>query len=96
MKLPKLPPADLRVATVRGEDDEEWVVLSYPIAVAHLPDGLTPAERHVAELVLRGMTNAQIARARGCAVRTVANHLAKIYRKLQVASRAELAARLGE
>lgn len=53
---------------------------------------LTPAEREVALLVVRGLSNAAIAKQRRCAVRTVANQLQAIYRKLGVASRAELGA----
>jgi DNA-binding CsgD family transcriptional regulator len=39
---------------------------------------------------LRGASNQDIARTRGVSVRTVANQLAAVYRKLGVRSRAEL------
>ena len=40
--------------------------------------------------VFRGASNAEIARHRGASVKTIANQLDTIYRKLAVTSRAEL------
>jgi DNA-binding NarL/FixJ family response regulator len=54
---------------------------------------LTPAERAVATLLLEGASNAEIAHKRNTSVRTVANQVAAIFRKAQVGSRVELAAR---
>jgi DNA-binding CsgD family transcriptional regulator len=56
----------------------------------HGAEALTPAEMRVAHLAARGMTNAQIARALVLAQRTVETHLTRTYRKLGIASRAEL------
>jgi DNA-binding CsgD family transcriptional regulator len=56
-------------------------------------DWLTKAEREIAELVLGGASNREMAEVRGCSVRTVANQLQSVFRKLGVASRAELACR---
>jgi DNA-binding CsgD family transcriptional regulator len=53
---------------------------------------LTRAELEVASALLDGGTNQQIAAARGSSVRTVANQVASIFRKLGVGSRGELAA----
>jgi DNA-binding NarL/FixJ family response regulator len=53
---------------------------------------LTPAEREVAAAILEGKSNAAIARQRKSAVRTVANQVASLFRKLGVHSRGELAA----
>ena len=53
---------------------------------------ITPAEREIALSVLSGLSNADIAARRGTSVRTVANQLAQLYRKLRVCSRLELAA----
>lgn len=39
------------------------------------PPSLTRAEREVAESVVRGLANAEIARARGTSVCTLANHM---------------------
>jgi DNA-binding CsgD family transcriptional regulator len=54
--------------------------------------GLTAAERDVASRALGGMSNASIARARASSPRTVSNQLSSVFRKLGVASRAELVA----
>jgi DNA-binding NarL/FixJ family response regulator len=53
---------------------------------------LTRSERRVAELVARGKTNQEIARARRTSVRTVANQVAAILRKLGATSRVAIAA----
>jgi len=53
---------------------------------------LTCAEREVRALVLAGRSNAEIARARGTSLRTVANQIASMFRKLGVGSRIHLVA----
>lgn len=53
---------------------------------------LSPAEYGIACDAMAGLSNREIARKRGRAVRTVANQLAKVY--LELGSRAELAALL--
>ena len=45
--------------------------------------------------VVAGRSNGEIAAARGRSVRTIANQVAAIFRKLGVGSRLELARRLG-
>ncbi len=55
-------------------------------------DLLTPAEKHVAERVAHGMTSRQIASELFVSPRTVDAHLTHIYRKLDITSRAKLAA----
>jgi DNA-binding CsgD family transcriptional regulator len=57
-------------------------------------DGLTPAERRVADLVAEGRTNAEVAATLFLAERTVASHLTHVYAKLGVRSRTELARKL--
>ena len=54
-------------------------------------DELTPAERRVAGLVVQGHTNREVAAALFVTDRTVETHLSRIYRKLGVRSRTELA-----
>ena len=88
--LPALP-ADLVAAHV-SLPAGEVVVFSYAVDAPELPDSLSAAEREVAAAVLRGETNARIAAARGTSVRTTANQVASVYRKLGVRSRSELAA----
>lgn len=53
--------------------------------------GLTDRERRVAAAAAKGQRNDEIARALQCSSRTVANTLARIYRKTGAGSRAELA-----
>jgi len=53
--------------------------------------GLTPSERGVAELVAAGRSNKQVAAALFISPKTVEGHLAHVYAKLGVRSRAELA-----
>jgi DNA-binding CsgD family transcriptional regulator len=55
---------------------------------------LTPAELRVARLAAQGMTNRQIAQSLFITLGTVKDHLGSAYRKLGIASREELAARL--
>ena len=64
-------------------------------AAAALLPRLTEREREVAALVERGRTNRQIAGALRLSERTVESHLANIYRKVGVPTRAALAAALG-
>jgi DNA-binding NarL/FixJ family response regulator len=72
---------------------EDLLVLSAPLE-GEPPRGLTPAELAVARAIARGATNAQIARERGTSVRTVANQVAAIFKRLGVGSRAQVAAAL--
>ena len=51
---------------------------------------LTPREREVFELVVRGDANKQIAHALGCTTRTVKAHRHRVMEKMQVKSLAEL------
>ena len=71
------------------------LVLSFPVAPPAVAlAALSAGQREVAALVLEGRSSREIAALRATSVRTVANQLAAIYRKLGVSSRAELAARL--
>ena len=63
-------------------------------ATLTVSDSLTASERRVAELAARGMTNREVADELFVTAKTVEAHLTKAYRKLHVASRTELAARL--
>jgi DNA-binding CsgD family transcriptional regulator len=61
-----------------------------PLAEA-VHERLTPREREIVDLVVRGLTNGEAATVLGLSLHTVRNHLNTIFRKLEVASRAELA-----
>jgi len=51
---------------------------------------LTPSEQRVAELAASGMTNRDIASALFISPKTVEANLARVYRKLDIRSRAQL------
>lgn len=57
------------------------------------PDELTEAERRIAELVAAGSSNKEVAAALFLSVKTVEVTLTRVYRKLGLRSRTELAAR---
>lgn len=59
---------------------------------AWLWDTLTPREMQVSRLAAAGMRNAEIARELNLSTYTVENHLKRVYSKLQLRSRVELAA----
>jgi DNA-binding NarL/FixJ family response regulator len=86
-------PADLRVSRLEVAG-AEFLVISFGAPEAHYPDGLSKAERGVAAGILAGKSNAAIAAARGVSVRTVANQIAGMFRKLGVSSRLELVRKL--
>ena len=56
---------------------------------------LTPTERRVAQLVAEGLTNKEVAGALMSSVRAVEANLTRIYAKLGVRSRTQLAHKLG-
>jgi LuxR family maltose regulon positive regulatory protein len=55
---------------------------------------LTPTEQRIADLVATGRSNNEVAKQLSLSPRTVEWNLTKIYRKLHVRSRGELAAKL--
>ena len=57
---------------------------------------LTDREREILELMARGDSNAEIARALTISVKTVRNHVSNIFNKLQVADRAQAVIRARE
>lgn len=80
-----------RVSRIRvgGED---IVVLSVPLPSLQYPEGTTPAEHEIIELVLQGLTAKEISEERGASLRTVTTQLGTIFRKAGVNSQAELIA----
>ena len=62
---------------------------SQDIARSHIAS-LTPREREVFELVVRGQTNKHAARSLGCTERTIKAHRHRVMEKMQVQSLAEL------
>jgi DNA-binding CsgD family transcriptional regulator len=58
------------------------------------PDELTETERRIAELVVQGHTNREVAHALFVSVKTVEANLSRAYHKLGITSRRELGSRL--
>jgi DNA-binding CsgD family transcriptional regulator len=58
------------------------------------PDELTASEERVARLAASGLTNREVAATLYVSQKTVEAHLARVYRKLGIRSRAELGARM--
>ena len=71
--------------------DEEPLPAKMPVPEESL-SGLTSREVEVAALVARGLTNRQIASELSISEHTVANHIAKILRRLELGSRSQLTA----
>ena len=57
-------------------------------------DALTASERRVATMAAEGLSNKEIAQALFVTVKTVEQHLGRVYRKLGISSRKHLAAAL--
>ncbi len=96
VEFPARRASALRLVPVVGTD--EPLVGKRPMD-ASLMTGwteLTDTERTVAELVARGMTNKQAGRLMFLSRHTVDYHLRRVFRKLGVNSRVELARALGE
>lgn len=55
-------------------------------------EALTPSERRVAQMVASGQTNREVAEGLFVTVKAVEAHLGKVYRKLGMSKRSELAA----
>ena len=69
--------------------DEDLAIFAWDVE-RPVTASLTEAERDVLERIVAGASNAEIARARQASIRTVANQVAGLLRKLGAASRYEL------
>ena len=83
--LEEMRAQDVALATARG-------ALADVIAAQFTAWGLTPAERDVGFLALKGLDVAEIAELRGRAAGTVRAQLTRIYSKAGVSGRAQFAA----
>ena len=66
------------------------------IAVRRAPGGLSATERRIAELAAAGLTNVAIAAEVFLTRKTVEANLARVYRKLDIHSRAQLSRALNK
>lgn len=87
------PLSDLRLAVQRVLAGERWIssplidkLLSYGEPCAP-PLSLTGRQREILRLLQQGLDNQTIARETGLSVKTIENHLTRIYRLLNVQSR---------
>jgi DNA-binding NarL/FixJ family response regulator len=69
---------------------EDYLVLTYPRPFWALPPCLSSAEQAIVLELVGGASQRAIAQARGTSIRTVANQVASIFRKLNVGSRIDL------
>ncbi len=92
------PLGDLRLAVRRVLQGERWVspplldkLLQYIGSGADSPTtvGLTPRQREILRLLYEGLDNQNIARRLNLSVKTVENHLTRLYRQLGVSNRLE-------
>ncbi len=88
------PPPGLEASriTVGGE---ELALLTFPMPPPAFPATFSAAERAIARSVLEGRSNAAIAAERNTSVRTVANQIGAMFRKLGVHSRTEFVVAVG-
>lgn len=90
------PLSDLRLAVQRVLAGEKWVssrlvskLVSFSEAPATTATALTSRQQDILSLLQQGMDNQTIARTMGLSVKTVENHLTRLYRHLEVQSRLE-------
>ena len=67
-----------------------------PASSAPAPEGITEREWEVAHLVAKGLANQEIGESLFMSVATVKTHLGRLYQKLQVTNRVQLAIRVLE
>lgn len=79
-------------ATVRLQSASERISQQQPVRT----DRLTPRELQIAELVALGRTNAEIGNQLWITENSVKQALKRMFRKLEVSSRAEMVARVSK
>lgn len=86
----KSPPVDVDAATFTIEGEVFSVIAVPGVAGVRFAE-LSDAENEVCRMMLAGLSNAEISKARRTSINTVENQATSIFRKLQVSSRYELA-----
>lgn len=89
------PLQDLSFAVERIIEGERWIsspivdkLVNYPMSEDNIPS-LTSRQREILELLKKGWNNQKIAYELGLSIKTIENHLTRIYRSLNVQSRLE-------
>ncbi len=92
------PLSDLRLAIQRILEGEKWVtsrlvdkLVSYSGDTQKPATSLTNRQRDILNFLQQGLDNQTIARQMGLSVKTIENHLTRLYRQLNVQSRLEAA-----
>jgi DNA-binding NarL/FixJ family response regulator len=91
------PLSDLRLAVERVLAGERWLCsrlvekLVQALDAPPTPHPLTPRQRDLLRCLKEGLDNQAIARQTGLSVKTVENHLTRLYREIGVQSRLEAA-----
>ena len=91
------PLSDLRLAVQRVIAGERWVCSPLVEKLLHYHGGTQPAlpltarQRDILRCLQEGLDNQAIARHTGLSVKTVENHLTRLYRQINVQSRLEAA-----
>ena len=88
--------AELRAASQIPQGAQSVGGLSRDLKASPGEKRLTPREGQIAELVAQGLTNAQIGTALWITEHSVKQALKRMFRKLEVSSRAELVAKLAK
>lgn len=89
------PLSDLRLAVQRVLAGERWISSSLISKLLHTSDlaaaaaSLTSRQRELLRLLVQGYDNQSLARETGLSVKTIENHLTRLYRQLNVQSRLE-------
>ena len=89
----------VHAATLHGDSGAQRAVVIEPVSARELAQvivrayALSPRERQVAELVLRGQSTKEIASSLELSTHTVTDYLKSLFEKVGVHSRTELAAR---
>ncbi|HSJ59099.1 MAG TPA: response regulator [Anaerolineae bacterium] len=90
------PLGDLKLAVERVLAGERWIssslidkLLTYPQPSAPSPPPLTQRQREILRLLQQGYDNQRLSSELGLSIKTIENHLTRIYRQLGVQSRLE-------
>lgn len=94
--LKEQPLSDLRLAVQRVLAGERWIsgqlvdkLVSFANTPSPAPPSLTTRQRDLLHLLQQGLDNQTIAQRLGLSVKTIENHLTRLYRLLNVQSRLE-------